>query len=545
VSVFRCLTNKREAAGWTRRAARAALLLLQSFSIAGVVAVVVVTVKAYGRQTTTASQTPTTSTQSPAQPQTPAQPQSPTPSQTPQPGASTQATPPTAHTTPPASQATPPASPGANAPLPSPPAAVPQTPLSSAQANGTLTLDDVLRLAGAQVSGLRQAQLNESVAAEDVRQAQAAFLPKITSPLDYIYTSPSLGLPRGEPRIQSFIANNAISEYQALVNVAGDVDLSGRLRATLARNRALLDAARAGTQVARRAVEQATVEAYYGLALAAAERRSAEQNLVAAQEFEHITALLLSGGEVAPVDLTRARLQTIQRQDELERARAGESVTTDALRVLIGYERARALATADLSTLIPNEGEVERLNAETVARRPEFAQFEAERRAAEQDILVARADRRPQLSYSISGGFDTDSLRLARLKEHTGVAAAIHVVIPLFDWGATRSRERQAQVRLQIAENERTQAVRGFAQQFNAARTQALSAATRIRLAATGVRLAQSNLDASIARYRAGEAQIVEVTDAQTGLAAQRLAFFQALFDYQVALARLRQAAGQ
>ena len=58
-------------------------------------------------------------------------------------------------------------------------------------------------------------------------------------------------------------------------------------------------------------------------------------------------------------------------------------------------------------------------------------------------------------------------------------------------------------------------------------------------------RLAQTNLDASIARYRAGEAQIVEVTDAQTTLAAQRLAFFQALFDYQVALARLRQAAGQ
>jgi multidrug efflux system outer membrane protein len=528
------LTNKRGFDGWARRAALAASLL-QSLSIAAV-AVFVVTVKADERQPTPAPQAPTTSTQqsstqAPAQTQPPAPAQSPAPAQTPQPGASP--------------QATPPASPGANTSPPSPPSAVPQTTQPSAQAPGTLALDDVLRLAGAQVSGLRQAQLNESVAAEDVRQAQAAFLPKITSPLDYIYTSPSLGLPRGEPRIQSFIANNAISEYQALLNVAGDVDLSGRLRATLARNRALLDAARAGTQVARRALEQATVEAYYGLALAAAERRSAEQNLTAAQEFEHITALLLSGGEVAPLDLTRAQLQTIQRQDELERARANESVTADALRVFIGYDRARALAAADLSTLVPNEGDVERFTAETVARRPEFAQFEAERRAAEQDILVARADRRPQLSYSISGGFDTDSLKVARLKEHTGVSAAIHVVVPLFDWGATRSRERQAQVRLQIAENERTQAVRGFAQQFNTARTQALSAATRIRLAATGIRLAQSNLDASIARYRAGEAQIVEVTDAQTGLAAQRLAFFQALFEYQVALARLRQAAGQ
>ena len=412
-------------------------------------------------------------------------------------------------------------------------------------AAGLLSLDDVLRLANAQVSGFQQAQLGERVAAEDVRQARAALLPKISAPLDYIYTSPAHGIPRGEPRTPSFIANNAVSEYQALVSIAGDVDISGRLRATLARNRALLDAARAGTEVARNALRQATVEAYYGLALASAQTRSAEQNLAAAQEFEHITALLLSGGEVATVDLTRAQLQTNQRQSELEQARASESVAADALRVFVGYDSARAIAAADLSTLIPAEGEVALYKADTIERRPEFAQFEAQRRAAEQDVRVARADRLPQLSYSINGGFDTDSLRPPRLKEHTGFSAAFNLTIPIFDWGATRSRERQASLKLQFAENERAQAMRGFAQQFNSARTQALSAAARIRLAAAGVTLAQSNLDASIARYRAGEAQIIEVTDAQTTLAAQRLAFFQALFDYQVALARLRQAAGQ
>lgn len=109
----------------------------------------------------------------------------------------------------------------------------------------------------------------------------------------------------------------------------------------------------------------------------------------------------------------------------------------------------------------------------------------------------------------------------------------------------SRSRERQARLRAQIAENERTIAQRGFTQQFYAAQAQVSSAATRIRLAGTGVTQAQSNLSASIARYRAGEAQIIEVTDALTTLAAQRFALYQAIFDYQTALARLRQAAGQ
>jgi outer membrane protein TolC len=501
--------------------------------LAVIVTAFTVTLSVRAQQTAPAPpRSPTTTTQAPATSQTPATPaQPPAPTQTPQTGATPQTPPPTAPNVTAAPQGSTTTS--------------TQAGQSTSQSPGQLGLDEVLRLADAQVSGLRQAQLNERVAEEDVRQARAAFLPKVTAPLDYIYTSPAFGLARGEPRVQSYIANNAIGEYQALVNVAGDIDLSGHLRATLARSRALLDAARAGTAVAQRALRQASVEAYYGLALAAAQHRAAEQNLAAAREFEHITSLLLSGGEVASVDLTRAQLQTNQREGELEQARAAEDVAAAALRVFVGYEQAREIATADLSTLTPAPGEVERFTAETIKRRPEFTQFEAQEQAAQQDILVARADRRPQLSYTLNGGFDTDSLRPPRLREHTGVSAAVNLSIPIFDWGASKSRESQAQVRLQIARNERTQAERGFAQEFGAARVQALSASARIRLAAEGIRLAESNLNTSIARYRAGEAQIVEVTDAQTTLAAQRLAFFQALFDYQLALARLRQAAGQ
>jgi outer membrane protein TolC len=408
-----------------------------------------------------------------------------------------------------------------------------------------LTLDDALRLANGLASSFQQASLNEQIAAEDVRQAQAAFLPRVSAPLSYLYTSPALGVPPGTPRTPSFIANNAIGEYQAYVNVAGDIDIAGRLRATLAKNRALLEAAHAGTEVARRALVQAVIESYYGLALATAQRSAAEQNLRAAEEFEQITSLLLSGGEVASVDLTRAQLQTIERRDELERAKANEAVAAGSLRILVGYDFTRTISTTDLALAAPVAAEVQQFKVSDISSRPEFTQFEAQVRAAKQEIRIARAERLPELSYSILGGFDSDSLRLPRLKEHTGVSGAITLNIPIFDWGASRSKERQARLREQIAENERTIALRGFTEQFYSAQAQVTSAAVRIRLAGTGVTQAQSNLDASIARYRAGEAQIIEVTDALTTLAAQRLALYQAIFDYQVALAHLRQAAGQ
>lgn len=427
------------------------------------------------------------------------------------------------------------------------PSATPQVP-NTTQPKATLdllTLEQAMRLANAQASTFQSAILNERIAAEDLRQAQAAFLPKVDAPLSYIYTTPALGLPPGEPRAPSFIASDAIGVYEGLVNVSGDFDIAGKLRATLARNRALLAAAHAGTEVAKRALAQAVIESYYGLALATAQRQAAEGNLSAAEEFEQITSLLLSGGEVAPVDLTRAQLQTLTRRDELERARINEEIAAGALRVLVGYEFSRPINTTDLALAIPSVAEFEQFQADDVARRPEFTQFEHQLRAARQEIRIARADRLPSLSYSVNGGFQTDSLKGPRLKEHTGVSAAISLTIPIFDWGVSRSRERQARLRAEITENERTLALRGFTQQFYAARAQVTSAAARIRLAREAVIKAQDNLAASIARYRAGEAQIVEVTDAQTTLVEQRSALHQAIFDYQTALARLRQATGQ
>ena len=274
-------------------------------------------------------------------------------------------------------------------------------------------------------------------------------------------------------------------------------------------------------------------------------RRAAGLNLNSALEFERITELLVRGGEVAQVDLLRARLLTTARRDELEQARAGETAATESLRVLIGFDPTMPIAVTDLSTAPPDVGEVEQFNAEMIARRPELRQVDAQRAAITEEAKQARSERRPQITYSINGGFATDALRPTPLRDHAGVQATVGVTIPLFDWGASKSRERQAQLRLQTLDSVRLLALRSFNQQFATARAQARSAADRIRLARAGVADAERNLEISIARYRAGEAQIIEATDAQNTLTVQRAALNQAVFDYQVALTRLRQATGQ
>jgi outer membrane protein TolC len=411
-----------------------------------------------------------------------------------------------------------------------------------------LTRDEAVRLALAQASAFQTARYGELIASEDVRQARAAFLPRFTIPSTVIYNSPTLGpVTPGTPRADrfSYISTNGVNEYQTLAGASGDIDLAGRLRAALRRSVALLEAAQAGTEIARRTLIQAVDDAYYGLALATAKRGSSELSLAAAEEFARITQLMYSAGEVAEVDVIRARLQVAARRDDLEQARAAEAVAGGGLRVLVGYDFATAIDAVDLTNELPDATSIDRFVASAISNRPEFAQIDAERRAAEQEAKAARAERRPQVSYSINGGFDSESLRSDLLHDHTGVLATLSVTIPIFDWGASRSREQQARLRAQSLESERNLAARSFTQQFYAARAQALAAASRYQLLNASVTDAERNVQASVARYRSGEAAIIEVTDAQSTLATQRAALFQALFDYQGARARLLQVTGR
>lgn len=414
------------------------------------------------------------------------------------------------------------------------------------QAGAVLTLDEAVRLALGQASLFEQAKLNERIAAEDVKQARAAFLPRVVSPLSIVYTTPSSAEPLpGSARVPSFIAANAVGEYQALAGMAGELDVAGRLRAGLKRSRALLEAAHAGTEVARRDLVQAVTENYYGLALATARRRVAEQALAAAEEFERITGLLVNGGEVAQVDLIRARLQTASRRDEMEQARANEAAVADILRSLTGQDFDAPIQVIDLLTMVPEQKEIDRYAVTSITTRPEFSQFDAVRRAAEQEISLARSDRRPQLVYSINGGFDSDTVRSAMIREHLGGVLSLGLTIPIFDWGSSKSRERQARLRIQSVETDRALSRRIFTQQFNTSHSQAVSAMVRYRIVNSSIADAEKNVTTSIARYRAGEASIIEVTDAQGTLASQRAALAQALYDFQVSAARLKTAAGQ
>ena len=147
----------------------------------------------------------------------------------------------------------------------------------SAQTAPPISLASATSTALQQVSALQQAQIDEQIAAEDLRQAKAALLPRARDSFSVTYNSPA-HRPQGgiDPASPSFIAANAIHEYQNLLGVTGDWNF-GLLSAISPRPRLAARGACRDRDGAPAALVRGVGEAYYGAALATAKRRAAKR----------------------------------------------------------------------------------------------------------------------------------------------------------------------------------------------------------------------------------------------------------------------------
>jgi outer membrane protein len=407
----------------------------------------------------------------------------------------------------------------------------------------TLGVNEAVQLALQQASTFQQAQFDERIAREDVKQARSAFLPQLSLPLGYLGNTPSKIRAEDEATIASYVASSAIHESTGFFQVAGELDVSGRLRAALRRSRHLLDAARAGTQVSRRELVIATVDAYYGLVLARQRRRLADETLSLAEGFLKVAQGLEQRGGGEEADVLRARAGVAQRRDELEQARAAEAASMDLLRTLTGTDFSTYINVARIAQDVPTVADFHNYTEEIVRERPELAQLDAQKRAAQEEARVARGDRLPQLTYNLNGGVDAGDFR--PLGRYAGGQMSVTLNVPVFDFGAAKSRQKQAELRAQQLDVQRENTVRQLRQEFYTSRAAALSALVRIKETEAGTQAAQQNVTLILARYRQKQATITEVVDAQAAYAEARAAYFQAIVDYHTARIRLETNPGR
>ena len=116
--------------------------------------------------------------------------------------------------------------------------------------------------------------------------------------------------------------------------------------------------------------------------------------------------------------------------------------------------------------------------------------------------------------------------------------------IPVWDWGVRRSRVRQAEIKQQQAAVDLTAAQRTAIRNLRSAYNEAQTSRQQLDLQRRAVELSSESLRLNTLRYRAGEAAILEVVDAQTALSASQNALSDGLVRHRLAINNLQTLTG-
>ena len=404
--------------------------------------------------------------------------------------------------------------------------------------NAPLTLADCVRLAMDARGKMTLARNDLRAAQQGVTGAKAGFLPQVQAAGGFTYNTPSRVPEAGSA--QQFIALNAVHEYLTTFGASMPIDLSGRLRADLARARAERDAAQLNLKLTERDLRREVTASYYRLVLARRLVEVAKSTLAEAQSFESRTEKLNAGGEAARADVVKAQAEVAFLQQTLE---ASELDAETANHDLASYWTADTAAPLNMADTFdaPLPEPQPAAAGDAYMRRPEFQIFDAQRLGFKADVSRARSDLFPQATVNWDYGIDAPLYSWS----YRGQAFYATVTLPIFDWMKAVSATKQAQARLDSFDVSREVAKRDLSRDYQSALAKLRSTWAQIETTRQQVRLSEENYRLAKVRYEGGEGLALDVVAAQSQLAQARGNYFSAISAYLNARADYEVASGQ
>jgi len=407
----------------------------------------------------------------------------------------------------------------------------------------TLTLQDALERAKKNAPEYRVAVTEFGVAKEDRVQSRAALLPSVNYNAAFVYTQGN-GISGSR-----FIANNGVHEYISQGNVHQDISLAniaGYRRASAAEA-----VARARAEIAARGLVVTVVQSYYGFVVAQRKYSTAQRAASEAQRFFDISQKLEHGGEVAHSDVIKAQIQTSQQQRELQEAELEMNRSRLELAVLVFPDFNENFSVVDdlqMPEPLPPFPEVQSAAAN---KNPELRAALAALQQANQDVAVAWNGFLPSVSLDYFYGIDANHFAVNGIDPTTGLPvrnlgyeATATLQLPIWNWGANRSKVKQADLRRTQARVELSFTQRQLLAKLQTLYNEARTARSELESLDQSAELAAESLRLTTMRYQAGESTVLEVVDAQNTLTQARNSFNDGQARFRVSMANLQTLTG-
>ncbi len=404
-----------------------------------------------------------------------------------------------------------------------------------------LTLQEALALARKNSPQFQSAVTDAGVARENRNIALGGLLPNASFNTSALYTQSN-----GAGGVK-YIANNATHEYVSQGNVHEQLDLAtvAAFRSTAA----LASAAKARQEIASRGLVVTVVQDYFAVAAAEQKLEAARRTADEGEKFLELTENLEKGGEVAHADVIKAELQMQERRRQLQEAKLMAQNSRLDLAVLIFPDfNDNYRTTDDLHASVPLPLR-DAFEAQAGQSNPEIRAALANAQSANFDVNAARAGYLPSISLDYFYGIDaeryaTNSTVNGKQVSNLGSSTIASLNLPIWNWGATQSRVRQAELKRDLAKKELSFAQRQLLAEMRSLYAEAETALNELAGLQRSAELSAESLRLTTLRYKNGESTVLEVVDAQTTFAQSNSAYQDGAVRYRVALANLQTLTG-
>ncbi|HEY6012136.1 MAG TPA: TolC family protein [Nitrospirota bacterium] len=400
-----------------------------------------------------------------------------------------------------------------------------------------LTLHDCVDRAVKNQAALRAAR--EGVIAAQGRETQAAssYFPQVTASTGY-QESHQLGGALGDTITKSY--TTTLSVNQTIYNFG--------------RTGNALDAARLGTRAAdldaERAAQDAVLnvkQAYFALLQSGKLVTVSQKTLEKAENHLKQAEAFYRAGSRPRFDVTRAAVELNSAKLDLINAQNSVRIRTIALYNAMGIEPGGDIELDDVLFTTVAVPPFEQSREEALQHRPEMLKAESDIEAARARLRAEESNYFPTLSangaYNWSHG--TAEMGMFRGDVQNSWNAGIVLAVPLFEGGLTRGRVGEARANVRALEAQRDALRQTILIEVSQSYADMESAQARIGVMEGSLETAKESLSIAEGRYAAGVGPRLEVTDAQVAEVKAETDHVQALYDYQLAAARLLKAMGR
>lgn len=379
---------------------------------------------------------------------------------------------------------------------------------------------------------------------EKIREYWGTLYPQLSAAASYT---------RNIERPSLFFGGNKISigsenSYSASLDLDQVVWAGGKVRTGIEMAGIYSDSSAEQLRSARNTVRKAVTQMYYSVLLSKAMADIQRETLELSRQHLSTIQARYDQGLASDLAVLRQRVEVSNNEPAVTQNLNFYESGLLALKDLLGLDPDAEVELTGAMGCSPEEpGPLDGLYRAAMKARPEYRLADLEKKLAAQNVKLEKAGHYPYLNAFASRSFQgqTDDSFPGADERSWALTAGLRLNLPLFSGGSVSSRVKQADLSLQVAQENLARAERGLKITVKKAWLELKEASQRLASQAAAVETARKALSATELRFKSGLAGQLDLNDTTLALNRAQTLYTQAQHDVCSASAELDWAVGK